>query len=169
MEFKSRRTAASFLCTVVTSSACTRHKQVLFDPGEEAALQQPQAAAAAAATSQPGGGNRSLEGTHFPRKSHTNPPRCCGAGTDTWQGGCSVRELCLLRKGTVTNTPNKNNTTQLKEWDGTRGGESKGGNRTQNEKLQRDRRLWNGNTKSKQLVTKEENNQTATKPSTPSQ
>lgn len=46
---------------------------------------------------------------------------------------------------------------------------SKGGNKTQNEKLQRDRRLWNGNTKSKQLVIKKANNQTATKPSTPPQ
>lgn len=43
------------------------------------------------------------------------------------------------------------------------------GNRTQNEKLQRDRKLWNDNTKSKQLVIKEENNQTATNPSIPPQ
>lgn len=46
---------------------------------------------------------------------------------------------------------------------------SEDGNKTQNEKLQRDRRLWNGNTKSKQLVIKKVNNQTATKPFTPSQ
>lgn len=46
---------------------------------------------------------------------------------------------------------------------------SEEGNKTQNEKLQRDRRLWNGNTKSKQLVIKKVNNHTATKPSTPPQ
>lgn len=41
---------------------------------------------------------------------------------------------------------------------------SEEGNKTQNEKLQRDRRLWNGNTKSKQFIRKKVNNQTATKP-----
>lgn len=82
-----------------------------------------------------------------------------------------MREVCFLRKGIVKKkTPH---TKQTNSWnqDVTVKMETKieEGNRTQNEKLQRDRKLWNDNTKSKQLVIKEENNQTATNPSIPPQ
>jgi len=55
-------------------------------------------------TSHPAGTEAS-QSTHFPRRSHTNPPTCCGAGTDTWQGGCGLREACFLRKSIVKKTP----------------------------------------------------------------
>lgn len=78
-----------------------------------------------------------------------------------------MREACFLRKRIVKKTPTR--TKQNNSWNQDvtvyveRKSEER--NKTQNERLQRDRRLWNGNTKSKQLVIKKMNNQTATKPS----
>lgn len=94
----------------------------------------------------------------MPRKSHTNPPRCCGAGTGTWQGGC--REECFLRRGTVKNTPARARQNSSGDQGGTGETERKGeeGNKAQSEKLQTDRRVWNGNTQSTWLVVKQVRN-----------
>lgn len=140
-------------------------------------MQQPQTAAAAAAggqraaTFQPGG-NRSLVGHSLSQEVPHKPPyvlRCRDrhlVGRVQFAGAVLSEERHSHKhppdKTKQHNSGDRGGTGQV-------GRKSVEGNRTQNEKLQRDRRLWNGNTKSKQLVTKEVNNQTATKPSTPPQ
>lgn len=127
-------------------------------------MQQPQTAAAAAAatagqpaaTFQPGG-NRSLVGHSLSQEVPHKPPyvlRCRDrhlVGRVQFAGAVLSEERHSHKhppdKTKQHNSGDRGGTGQV-------GRKSEEGNRTQNEKLQRDRRLWNGNTKSKQLVTK---------------
>lgn len=134
-------------------------------------MQQTQIAAAAAA-GQPAVtfhpvGNRSLIEHSLSQEVPHKPPYMLWCRDRHLVGRVQFAGGVLSEKRHSQKNPRTYKTKQLVEPGRDRIMERKSeeGNKTQNEKLQRDRRLWNGNTKSKQLVIKKINNQTATKPS----
>lgn len=129
-------------------------------------MQQPQTAAAAAASSDiPPCTNSSLTEHSLSQEVPHKPPYVLRCGDRHLVGRVQFAGGVLSEKRHSQKNPVQNKTTHgTTTWQCERKEEVRKEKKTQNEKLQRNRRLWNGNKKSKQSIRKKVNNQTATKP-----